>query len=44
MLQRIRRVVFSRWLLILVGFSAVGACTTGCFYGRGGGWHHHDRW
>ena len=44
MLRKVGRVLFTRWLLIVLAFSVFGACTTGCIFERGGHWHHHDHW
>lgn len=42
MLRKIGRALFTRWwLVIAVG---LGLCSTGCFFERGGHWHHHDHW
>lgn len=44
MLWKLGRVLFTRWLLIALTLGVFGVCTTGCFCGHEGGWHHHDRW
>lgn len=44
MRRKLGRVLFTRWVALILAIGIFGTCTTGCFFERGGHWHHHDRW